>query len=188
MRALSSSSLAADTMTLEACATFCDGYLFWGAEYGRECYCGDSFNAGSTVAPVTDCSILCAGDSLEYCGGPVRLSVYALNTTLAPPTPTPAIKPTVGPYTYYGCQTEATDMRALSSATFASDSMTLELCESFCSGYKYWGVEYGRECYCGNSFNAGSIVAPASDCWFLCPANNLEFCGAGLRLSTYVLN
>jgi hypothetical protein len=87
----------------------------------------------------------CGGDSLEYCGGPRLLSVYALNTTLEPPKPTPAIKPKGGPYTYYGCQTEATNMRALSSATTATDSMTLELCESFCAGHKYWGVEYGRE-------------------------------------------
>jgi hypothetical protein len=24
--------------------------------------------------------------------------------------------------------------------------MTLEVCEAFCVGYTYWGVEYGREC------------------------------------------
>jgi hypothetical protein len=187
MRALSSSSTASDTMTLEACATFCDGYMYWGAEYGRECYCGNSFNAGSTPAPVTDCSMLCAGNNLEYCGAGKRLSVYQLNTTAAPPPPTPSIKPTVGPYKYYGCQTEATNMRALSSASTASDSMTLELCESFCSGYTYWGTEYGRECYCGNSFNAGSVNASANDCSFLCPGNNLEYCGAGNRLSCYSL-
>lgn len=24
--------------------------------------------------------------------------------------------------------------------------MTLEGCQTFCAGYTYWGVEYGREC------------------------------------------
>ena len=58
---------------------------------------------------------------------------------------------------------------------------------SNCTGWTYWGVEYGGECYCGNSFAAGSVTAPDSDCSFLCPGNSLEYCGAGNRLSTYVL-
>jgi hypothetical protein len=37
-------------------------------------------------------------------------------------------------------------VRALSSATYADDSMTLEVCEAFCTGYIYFGVEYAREC------------------------------------------
>lgn len=99
----------------------------------------------------------------------------------------PAIKPTIGAYTYYGCQTEATGIRALSNATLATDSMTLEICENFCQGYKYWGAEYGRECYCGNAWNTGSMAAPESDCSFPCANNTLEYCGAGNRLSSYML-
>jgi len=77
-------------------------------------------------------------------------------------------------------------MRALSAASAINYKyMTLESCEAICAGYLYWGVEYGGECYCGNSFNAGSVNATDSDCSFLCPGNNLEFCGAGDRLSTY---
>lgn len=65
--------------------------------------------------------------------------------------------------------------------------MTLEQCASNCSGFKYWGVEYGGECYCGNSFGTGSVAAKEEDCGFLCPGNNLEYCGAGNRLSVYIL-
>jgi hypothetical protein len=68
--------------------------------------------------------------------------------------------------------------------------MTLEMCFGDCAGAgcKYWGVEYGGECYCGNSFGAGSVAALGgnADCSFTCPGNPLEFCGAGNRLSTYV--
>jgi hypothetical protein len=68
--------------------------------------------------------------------------------------------------------------------------MTLEMCFGDCAGAgcKYWGVEYGGECYCGNSFGAGSVAALGgnADCSFTCPGNSLEFCGAGNRLSTYV--
>jgi hypothetical protein len=63
--------------------------------------------------------------------------------------------------------------------------MTLDLCAASCSGYTYFGVEYGRECYCGNSFGAGSVAAAESDCSFTCPGNGQQLCGAGVRLSTY---
>jgi hypothetical protein len=26
--------------------------------------------------------------------------------------------------------------------------MTLEVCQAFCTGFTYFGVEYGRECMC----------------------------------------
>jgi hypothetical protein len=141
----------------------------------------------------------CGGDKYEYCGAGNRLNVYIRNgtvptitssTTSATPTATsPAIKPTVGNYMYYGCQTEATNIRALSDATSVNySSMTLETCAVFCAGYKYFGVEYGGECYCGNMFNTGSAVAPNSECSFLCGGNSLEYCGAGNRLSSYVVS
>lgn len=102
----------------------------------------------------------------------------------------PAQPPTVNGWAFYGCQTEATGARALGGATQATDTMTLEICQALCasSGYAYFGVEYGRECYCGNKFELGSVPAPASDCNFLCPGNNLEYCGAGNRLSVYSKN
>ncbi|CAI4216450.1 unnamed protein product [Parascedosporium putredinis] len=48
-----------------------------------------------------------------------------------------------------------------------------------------FGLEYGQECFCGNSFNSGSIAAPITDCNMPCAGNPFEFCGAGNRLSVY---
>jgi len=42
--------------------------------------------------------------------------------------------------------------------------------------------------YCGNSFSAGSVAAPNTDCSFLCAGNVAEYCGAGNRLSVYQRN
>ncbi|KAB5511496.1 WSC domain-containing protein [Coniochaeta sp. 2T2.1] len=109
-------------------------------------------------------------------------------STSATPTQTgPAIKQTVGTnWQFQGCFTEATSMRALSDNTYADDTMTLESCATFCGNYKYFGVEYGRECYCGNTLNPGSVLAAnQNDCSFLCPGNNFEYCGAGNRLELY---
>ncbi|KAI0909694.1 WSC domain-containing protein [Ustulina deusta] len=97
---------------------------------------------------------------------------------------------TIADYNWYGCQTEATNTRALNSYNYADDGMTLDSCEAFCSakGTTFFGTEYGRECYCGNVFRSGSVSVPASDCSQLCAGNPSQYCGNGNRLSVYVLN
>lgn len=100
--------------------------------------------------------------------------------------PTLQNKPVVGSYNYYQCRTEGTGVRALSGAASANDLMTVEMCATSCAGYTYFGTEYGRECYCGNSFGAGSTVAPTNDCSFTCGGDAYEYCGAGMSQSTEV--
>ena len=91
-------------MTLQACASDCTAYTYFGTEYGRECeniqpvddqyltclgYCGNSFGTGSAVAPLADCSFACAGNAAQKCGAGNRLSVYKKGTG----TPASSTKP-----------------------------------------------------------------------------------------------
>jgi hypothetical protein len=185
-------------MTVAKCTAACRAanFILAGVEYGGECYCGNTIANGG--APATSgCNMVCNGNSGEYCGGGNRLNVYSFEgqyeptvTSTAGPAPTggsagPSQPETVGNYEWYGCQTEATGMRALSAATYASDDMTLESCQAYCSAYTYFAVEYARECYCGNSFNTGSVAAPATECSMTCMGAPNQFCGAGNRLSVY---
>ncbi|KAH7376045.1 WSC domain-containing protein [Plectosphaerella cucumerina] len=206
--------LVASTMTVARCLTACRAanFILAGIEYASECYCGNTISNGGAPA-VDGCNMLCNGNSTEYCGGPDRLNVYnfegqfeppsttstvpeptdpdasASGTAPATPTPTGPSQPdTVGPYTWYGCRTEGTGIRALNGRTTAADTMTLETCQTFCAGFTYFGTEYGRECYCGNSFGTGSTSAPASDCNMRCAGNAGQYCGAGNRLSVYSLD
>ncbi|KAK8038133.1 hypothetical protein PG994_014900 [Apiospora phragmitis] len=179
-RALSSQSMAVDTMTAETCAGFCSAYHYFGVEYGRECYCGNVLDSTSEPAVMTDCSMPCAGDKSTYCGAGNRLDVYFSNATTGPTQP-----PIVGKYNWYGCQTEGTLSRALNALHTANDNMTLEACAGFCDGYTYFGTEYSRECYCGNSFTEGSGVAGTSDCSMVCMGDSKELCGGPDRLSVY---
>ncbi|KAK6582207.1 hypothetical protein PZA11_004615 [Diplocarpon coronariae] len=304
-RALSLSSYASDTMTLESCAAYCSAYSMFGVEYGRECYCGNSLGAGSIKATnQADCSFLCPGDRATYCGAGVRLQLYGLAatgpslsgasstgspassssiassaagsstgsfvssptgssvgastglfvssatdapagsstgpaalsstgssigsstgssapisspkspatsamstiTTLPPASPTslstpptttsarkpsgPTIVPSIGLYHYLGCYTEGTNVRALAGALYANDSLTMQTCAQACGEYTYFGAEYGRECWCGNSFGAGSVLAPKGDaeCTKLCAGDGSQYCGNGNRLSVYIKN
>lgn len=72
-------------------------------------YCGNSFNAGSVVAPLADCSFGCAGNAAQKCGAGNRLSVYKTGSggttppsssasgTTTPPVSTPTPPPASGP-------------------------------------------------------------------------------------------
>ncbi|KAK1782113.1 hypothetical protein QBC45DRAFT_345145 [Copromyces sp. CBS 386.78] len=192
------------SMTVGKCTAACDssGYKYAGVEFGGECFCGNRISNGG--APATSgCTMLCNGNSTEFCGGGNRLNIYikgdlpptstvsgiiAVTSSAVPEPQGPAQPASVGNYVWYGCRTEATGNRALSAAVSATDEMTLEACSAFCSAYTYFGVEYSRECYCGNSFNAGSVAAPDSDCSMTCAGKPTEYCGAGNRLSVYAKN
>ncbi|KAI1810076.1 heme peroxidase [Poronia punctata] len=185
-RALGGASFAYDGMTLESCMKNCTGYYYWGTEYGRECYCGNSVNPNSKNATLTECNIACSGDETEYCGAGDRVELYATTGTIPTPTGTPAPKPTVTPYLRIGCYKELST-RALTGGTFPSDDMTLELCATSCDGFTYFATEYGRECYCGNFIDSRSNKTADTECNMPCGGEETEYCGASNRLEMYRL-
>jgi hypothetical protein len=77
------------------------------------------------------------------------MTVY--KSTVVHPIPVgPAAVSSSNGFTYSTCQSEGASLRALALASKANDLMTVGMCTTFCKGYKYAGVEYGRECelYC----------------------------------------
>jgi hypothetical protein len=115
----------------------------------------------------------------------MKLKLPLATSSTASASPTLQIVPSAGSYTYAGCYTEGSSSRALGSTSSASDTMTIESCVASCDGYAYAGTEYGRECYCGDSFSTGSVLTSDSDCYFTCSGSDFEYCGAGNRLSVY---
>jgi hypothetical protein len=63
--------------------------------------------------------------------------------------------------------------------------MTYASCAAFCSGYNYFGVEYGSECYCGDSFTNPTDTVPETDCSLACSGDATEICGAGNRMNLF---
>jgi hypothetical protein len=196
MRALSAATFASDDMTLEACQVYCSAYTYFGVEYARECYCGNSFNAGSVPAPAADCSMTCSGDETQYCGAGNRLSVYARNgtaqetsTTTAPGTSTTSAAPVVTGvpegWTYQGCWIDGKQGRILPHQIPDSQQNSPATCANACAaaGYSISGTEYGVQCFCGNAIYNGGEKTADSDCSFNCPGDTTQKCGAGDRLS-----
>ena len=112
------------------------------------------------------------GNSLEGCGGDLRLNLYKFGAA--------SVLTTVGnTYARQGCYTEGTGIRALTGKAYFNDSMTVKQCAIACEGYTWFGVEFGRECYCGDIINTGSVITDDSNCSFNCPGDSTEKCGAG---------
>jgi hypothetical protein len=67
-------------MSIENCAAFCEGYEFFGAEYGQECYCGNTFANPTNMLMESNCDTVCEDDETELCGGNWALSIYQLES------------------------------------------------------------------------------------------------------------
>ncbi|MCJ1478593.1 hypothetical protein MMC13_007274 [Lambiella insularis] len=190
-RALNATGYTNSSVTNDQCATFCasQNYALFGTEFSSECFCGNALAAGAKLSQ-TGCTVPCAGThspkSLfashpNVCGGANRLSLW--NNTAYKPVQTVAA---VGSYVSQGCYAEGKSARALASAGYSNSSVTVESCVAFCQGkkYKWAGVEYAQECYCGTGISNGG--APASGgCDMACVGNRYESCGGTGHLNVY---
>ncbi|ELR06631.1 hypothetical protein VC83_03264 [Pseudogymnoascus destructans] len=179
-RAFAAKSTAADDMTLAKCAAFCAVYQYFGTEWSKECWCGNEVAAGSDAAPLGECDHPCAGDATQLCGGSRRLSVYQNSAATGPQQPD-----TVGNFEFHGCLSDNQGQRTLAQDMLRSDDMTLEICATFCGGYRYFGTEWSTECWCGNTVTTGATTVDAGQCSMTCGGNGDLLCGNGNRLSVY---
>ncbi|VBB73184.1 Putative protein of unknown function [Podospora comata] len=173
-RVLPNNLLGASDMTAEKCAAHCSNYSYFGLEYGRECWCGNS--KPKNPAPETDCSFPCSGDDSQLCGAGGRINVWGS------PLPSPE---NVGDFEYTGCFTDAVGQRSLKGKTTYDSQMTLEKCAASCSGYDYFGVSFAEECYCGNTLEPTAEEVPQAECAMRCAGNYNQVCGDADRLNVY---
>ncbi|KXX82428.1 putative fungistatic metabolite [Madurella mycetomatis] len=182
-RALTGSALFDDQLMIKKCAAACEGFEYFGFEYGRECYCGNVINAGRVKTAAADCNFHCPGNPAQGCGAGNRLNLYRRTSD-----PTPSLVPTT--HFFRGCYAEPTSGRALTGKLERSDGMDVEMCAGFCSEARYslFGLEYytevgtpeapsrisltreSPECLCGNALMPGVSMAPCSDCSCPCVA------------------
>jgi hypothetical protein len=63
--------------------------------------------------------------------------------------------------------------------------MTPTLCSALCTGYKFFGLQNGNSCFCGDDYgNQGGKVAE-SDCGAQCTGDSSIMCGGSNRNSIY---
>ncbi|WWC92056.1 uncharacterized protein L201_007010 [Kwoniella dendrophila CBS 6074] len=174
--------------TIAGCTATCasKGFLFAGVEYGQECWCGNSLS--STVAPETDCNMVCAGDIWSTCGGSSRINIYKSAKAPASGKPTP-VDPSTLPsgWSEVGCMVDDQSNRALNGGSSTSSTNTVNSCIASCAakGFVYAGVEYGQECWCGSA--SSKLVPASSGCDVACAGDGAHVCGGSNRLNVYAV-
>ncbi|XP_052106228.1 zonadhesin-like isoform X16 [Mytilus californianus] len=86
---------------------------------------------------------------------------------------------------YIGCyQDDST--RILPKEVLKDKGMTVQKCQQFCGqkGFKFAGVEYGYECFCGNVLRKDR-KRKERDCKTPCSGNKQQICGGTWRISIY---
>ncbi|ORY85433.1 WSC domain-domain-containing protein [Protomyces lactucae-debilis] len=166
-RVLSGKSYSEPTYnTLYRCAEFCadHGFAVSGAEYGQECYCGNSLPP--TQLDSSACDFPCSAKPDEICGGNNALSIQSITFVQS-----------------LGCYEDQINYRSLNGASFSAPDMSIEKCAGLCQGFTNYGVEYSNECYCGNGLRLGPTAA--ANCNMACSGSPNEICGGSNALSVY---
>ncbi|KAJ5612464.1 hypothetical protein N7510_005658 [Penicillium lagena] len=170
-RALNTSVLVSGN-TVEACQSTCaaGGFTYAGMEFGSQCYCGTAIENDSEPISSSSCNMACAADESEICGGSNALSLYVI----------------VPIWQSVGCYSDTTLKRTLAES-YNVGGNTVEKCQAACKagGYIYAGMEFGTQCFCGNTIDNGG--APTSGCGTPCPGDASETCGGANALSLYYL-
>lgn len=90
------------------------------------------------------------------------------------------------PFVYAGCFKDPSSPPALTfRSSLSTQNMTIEICVAECKGndYRYAGLEYYGECFCGQTVNGPQLAE--SQCTFPCSGNQSEICGGNDILSVY---
>ena len=76
---------------------------------------------------------------------------------------------------------------ALMDRQFPPGGDSVERCNSLCAplGYKYFGVQAGHACFCGNSYGRFGAAKDKGSCHVKCQANASEVCGGADFNSVY---
>ncbi|CAB1115398.1 unnamed protein product [Ectocarpus sp. CCAP 1310/34] len=98
----------------------------------------------------------------------------------------------VSPPEYLGCYIDDNDKfssRILQLAYTASDSMTPMMCEDFCrsSGADIFGVEFGHQCFCGDSRDTDLARYGTTVCDHPCAGDDSVTCGGHLAVDAFFM-
>ncbi|KAL8339065.1 hypothetical protein RB598_007400 [Gaeumannomyces tritici] len=143
--------------------------------------------ASSTSASTTSSSISSSSTSSTS-------STSTTSSATPSSTVTPPLYPGNSNFSYYGCVSEPSSGRLFAKQIANLADMTQDKCLQACWMFKFAGIEYGRECWCGDVVNfkgngGGTPGANVSEsqCSFNCPgdATGKTKCGAGVRMNLF---
>jgi iron transport multicopper oxidase len=174
-----------DNNTPAVCVDLCarEGYPLAGVEYSDECWCGSGYanNTAPTAVSSSECSMACAGDPHQTCGGSYRIQIYSMPSSGSLPT---------GWQTTYACAVDTPGPRIMDEAAlYELSNNTPAVCATLCAskGYSLAGVEYSNEYWCSSGYtsNLAPTMAPTGDCNMPCSGASNQKCGGPYRIQMY---
>jgi len=150
-------------LCLETCSS--KGFIFAGVQFGIQCFCGNIGPPSSRFAPEKECSTPCAGNKNQMCGATWRMNVY----------------------TQWSGQCVVDDGSRLLDHYISISGLTPQLCRDQCSakGFIFAGLQYGGQCFCGNTPPPKSRLAPIKQCSYACSGDKGLKCGGYWRMNVY---
>ncbi|OCF41274.1 hypothetical protein I317_04932 [Kwoniella heveanensis CBS 569] len=176
-------SFQSNSMTTEVCLQACHNMKTnWALTTSAKwCYCGNDWKFGSgALVPASYCTVPCTGNSSQACGDYYRSSVY--NITDADIEHSSVYHPAG----WQGCYQDLSGRVGLTNNSWTSTAATPQMCIDGCSelGYKYAGVENGKQCFCGNVPQTTTRL-PVSQCNTPCAGNSTGVCGGPSAMDLY---
>ncbi|RDB16324.1 hypothetical protein Hypma_003017 [Hypsizygus marmoreus] len=170
-------------MTVESCIAFCDdlGFVWAGVEYGKECYCGNLVAYGNPTF-LAECNQPCTGNPAQSCGAAFRMNLFWKG--ILPPSSPATIGNSL--WRFEGCFRDTVSVRTLPFRASTSGPTTPASCANACrdAGMPYMGLEYGFECWCGQTLSQTLLVS-TYECDTVCTNDHAHVCGADNRLTVY---
>lgn len=178
-RDLSGYFFSSDLMTPEACKLSCakKGFSYAGVQYGGQCFCGNGYGK---YGKAENCDMPCSGDASKVCGGTWANSVYRVSLKNRKTATKESGKKVLHRIGCYRDQWE----RDLNEYNFDSPKMTPGLCVQTCAqkGFSYAGVQYGSQCFCGNTYGK---YGTAENCDMKCSGDSSKICGGTWANTVY---
>jgi hypothetical protein len=156
------------------------GFKYAGLQYGGECWVGNKFGKYGKM-PDSDCSMKCKRSKGRTCGNGWRNSIFSLETRERKVVEYKAI---VGEK-FVGCYKDA-GKRDLSTGLDAKNDPKRCFELAMERGFKYAGLQYGGQCFGGNTMGKYGKVAD-SECSMKCRNDPSRTCGNGWRNSVFSL-
>ncbi|CAJ1970367.1 unnamed protein product [Cylindrotheca closterium] len=181
-------------LSQSACIQYCksEGYNFAGLQYANECFCGDSpgsygmslncFFFDNDKDGYRDfCNVVGKGACLDgsnecECGGVESNILFRTSQAISCPS---VAQPADD---YIGCRNDLASNRDLD--VLGSHYSSVAECKALCLdiGFTYFGVQYGEQCFCGNSYGKYGI---SENCDTPCTAVDESNCGGEYANSAY---
>lgn len=151
----------------QSCALECEGYAFFGTQYGDECWCGGNETDHLQHGESELCDFKCAGDASQVCGGYFSLSVYqyASATTTGGQEEEEEGGPVVQPTTSTSSGGASTTTDAIPECDGVLSPLGYYCCASSCGtcgGTGCGGREGGAAACCTNNIKAAGDKCEAT--------------------------